>query len=256
MFKLIRVTILLLVLASVASTFLLQRNVSSDWSGALDIRIIPIVADAKPATLKYVRALEQTDFDNIKHYLIRQAVSYERNLTDGFDFRLSEPIVNIPPVPPSPDSGGLEIAMWSLSLRWWAWRNQADDYHSSQIRLYVLYQDPDAGVALAHSTGLRNGLIGLIQARVNNSTAKFHNLVITHELLHIFGAHDKYDLSTGKPIYPDGYAEPDLTPIHPQQAAEIMGRSIPVSANRHNIARRLRQTSIGIKTAQEIGWIN
>ena len=54
MFKLVRITILLLILALVASTILLQRNVSSGWIGTLDVRIIPIVADDSLTTLNYV----------------------------------------------------------------------------------------------------------------------------------------------------------------------------------------------------------
>jgi hypothetical protein len=118
----------------------------------------------------------------------------------------------------------------------------------------VLYQDPDEGASLPHATGFRNGLIGLIYARVNPSNKKFDNVVITHELLHIFGAVDKYDLFNGKPAYPDGYVQPDLMPVHPQNLAEIMGRPIPISENRHEVARRLKRTMVGPQTAQEIAW--
>ncbi|MFT4629869.1 MAG: hypothetical protein ACI9WC_003479 [Arenicella sp.] len=254
MFKFVRITILSLILASVASTVLLQRNVSSGWIGTLDLRIIPIVADDSPTTLSYVENLEQADFDNIERYLIRQAARYKTDLSHGLNIRLSKPIYNVPPVTPRPDSSSLEIGLWSLSLRWWAWRNQPSDYHNSQIRLYVLYQDTDGGVSLAHSIGLRNALIGLIYARVNDSNKEFDNVVITHELLHIFGAVDKYDLFNGKPAYPDGYAQPNLMPVHPQNRAEIMGRSIPISENRHEVAPRLKRTMIGPQTAKEIAW--
>jgi hypothetical protein len=101
---------------------------------------------------------------------------------------------------------------------------------------------------------MRNGLIGLIYACVNGNYKKFDNVVITHELLHIFGAGDKYDLFNGKPAYPDGYAQPNLTPVHPQNRAEIMGRSIPISKNRHEVARRLKRTMIGPQTAKQIAW--
>ncbi|MFT5136306.1 MAG: hypothetical protein ACI9XU_002040 [Arenicella sp.] len=175
-------------------------------------------------------------------------------MSHGLNIRLGEPIYNAPPVTPLPASSSLEIALWSLSLRWWAWQNQPSDYHNSQIRLYVLYQAPHEGVSLAHSTGLRNGLMGLIYARVNGSNKKFDNVVVTPALLHIFGAVDKHDLFNGKPAYPDGYAQPDLMPVHPQNLAEIMGRSIPISENRHEVARRPKRTMIGPQTAQEIAW--
>jgi len=33
--------------------------------------------------------------------------------------------------------------------------------------------------------------------------------VIAHELLYTLNATDKYDLNTGLPIFPNGYAEPE-----------------------------------------------
>jgi hypothetical protein len=106
------------------------------------------VADDSPTTLSYVENLEQADFDNIERYLIRQATRYKTDLSHGLNIRLGTPIYNAPPVTPLPASSRLEIALWSLSLRWWAWRYQPSDYHNSQIRLYVLYQDPDKGCRL------------------------------------------------------------------------------------------------------------
>ncbi len=68
-------------------------------------------------------------------------------------------------------------------------------------------------------------------------------------------ATDKYDLSTGLPSFPDGYAEPDKQPLLPQQFAELMGGRIPLTEGAAEIPKSLRLTLIGQKTAQEIGWI-
>jgi len=77
-----------------------------------------------------------------------------------------------------------------------------------------------------------------------------------HELLHTLGATDKYDLSNNQPLFPDGYAEPELTPLHPQLKAEIMGGRIPLSQLKAIIPSSLAKTVIGPKTANEIGWTN
>ena len=45
-----------------------------------------------------------------------------------------------------------------------------------------------------------------------------------------FGATDKYDLPTGLPQYPAGFAEPRLEPRYPQQFAEIMAGQKPFNA--------------------------
>ena len=44
-----------------------------------------------------------------------------------------------------------------------------------------------------------------------------NNIVITHELLHTFGATDKYDFATNRPRFPEGYAEPHANPLYPPQ---------------------------------------
>ena len=81
-----------------------------------------------------------------------------------------------------------------------------------------------------------------------------NNVVIAHELLHTFGATDKYDPATNMPIYPEGFAEPDAQPLLPQQRAEIMGGRIPRSRSEADIPRSLEQTMIGATTAREIHW--
>ncbi len=80
-------------------------------------------------------------------------------------------------------------------------------------------------------------------------------MVIAHELLHTFGASDKYDLATLQPIYPAGYAEPALRPRLPQSKAEIMGGRTPVDELNAEIPASLADTVIGAETAQEIGLL-
>jgi hypothetical protein len=255
-FKFVRIVILLMILASVATTVLLQRDITHDWTGTIDIQIIPIIADQADSTRRYVEQLSLDYFTEIERYFVREATRYQRNIKHGLHLQLAGPITAVPPVTPPPSSSALQIAGWSLKLRIWAWQNEPANYHDSQVRLYILYQTPIQGESINHSTGLRNGLIGLIRARADARERSLHNVVISHELLHILGASDKYDLETGQPLFPFGYAEPDKTDRHPQQYAEIMGRSIALTANKHKVARRLNQTLIGDTTAGEIGWID
>ena len=83
-----------------------------------------------------------------------------------------------------------------------------------------------------------------------------NNMVMLHELLHTLGATDKYDLRTDQPLYPDGYAQPELQPRLPQKKAEIMAGRIPLSEHHAEMPERLADVVIGPKTAREIGWIN
>jgi hypothetical protein len=73
-------------------------------------------------------------------------------------------------------------------------------------------------------------------------------------MLHALGATDHYDLGTGLPAFPDGYAAPNQSPLYPQTQAEIMAGRIPVSETRADIPYGLKDTVIGPLTAREIGW--
>jgi hypothetical protein len=82
-----------------------------------------------------------------------------------------------------------------------------------------------------------------------------NRIVMTHELLHTFGATDKYDLTTGLPKYPDGFADPQLFPRYPQQRAEIMAVKMPLSATEARMPDSLEYERVGPATAREIGWV-
>ena len=77
---------------------------------------------------------------------------------------------------------------------------------------------------------------------------------MVHELLHAFGATDKYDLATGVPLYPIGYAYPNQQPLFPQAKAELMAGHIPVSVDKSKMPDHLGQTLINEITAIELGW--
>jgi len=82
-----------------------------------------------------------------------------------------------------------------------------------------------------------------------------NQVVIAHELLHTFGATDKYHPVTNQPLFPDGYAEPKANPPLPQSKAEIMAGRIPVGQTHAEIPRGLEDTVIGAKSAREISWL-
>jgi len=254
-FKAVRIAALLLVLASVWTTLNLQKNVTRDWQGTIDIKIVPVIADDQPQTRQFVKKLDERVFSEIEKYIVEQANRYDRELDYSLNITLAQSMNVVPPQPPARNEGRLAIMFWSLKLRWWAWRNESEDHHALQTRLYVLYQSPDKGELLPHSTGLQNGLIGLIHARAQKNMARYNNVILVHELLHILGASDKYDLASGNPKFPEGYAQPEKQPRYPQQRAEIMGRAIPLSEDKFDVAVRLSQTLLGEQTAQEIGWL-
>ncbi|MGQ0442188.1 MAG: hypothetical protein ACT4OH_01905, partial [Methylophilaceae bacterium] len=144
---------------------------------------------------------------------------------------------------------------WSLQFRWFAWNNSPEMPVKPDIRLYLLYHDPASHPVLSHSTALNKGRVGRVNLFGNRSYAKQNLVIVAHELLHTLSATDKYDLGSGLPIYPDGYAIPDKQPLYPQDFAELMGGYVPMSETKTKIPTSLRQTLIGHKTAREIGWV-
>lgn len=96
------------------------------------------------------------------------------------------------------------------------------------------------------------GIVNLFASDKQNAQ---NQIVIAHEMLHAFGATDKYDLSTGQPIYPQGYGDPQQSPRYPQKTAELMAGHIALSEQKSKMAESFRQVVINTDTAKEVGWL-
>lgn len=255
MFRALRIAILLLVLATVAQETWLSRSRATSWSDSLRVAIYPINGDGSPVAASYVKSLRPDSFASIERFFDEEARRWGKPMFRPVQIAVAAPIASRPPMPP--DSGSaIDNILWSLSMRLWAWRNDTVSGMKPQARLFVLYFDPATHSSLPHSVGIDRGMIGLVNAYATNALAGPNAVIIAHELLHTLGATDKYDLATGLPSFPDGYAEPERQPRHPQPFAEIMGGRIPVSDEAAEIPPSLERTLIGAVTAGEIGWAN
>ena len=253
MWKRIRVGLLLFVLAVVAQNAWLARTRTAEWKRPLHVVIYPIRADTSNASARYVGELRKPAFDAIEEFFRSEGKRYDVALADPVEVFLAPPVWS--PPPPAPFGGNtLRIILWSLQLRYWAWWNDTYKGAKPDVRLFVLYHEPVAGAVLPHSTGLRKGMIGVVNAVADSAYEGSNNIVIAHELLHTLGATDKYD-PDGRPRYPDGYADPEARPRLPQRRAEIMAGRIPVSDAQAEMPASMRQVVIGAETAREINWI-
>ncbi|MCP3672407.1 MAG: hypothetical protein GY814_18645 [Gammaproteobacteria bacterium] len=254
-FRNLRILLLLVLLAFAAIYTKQQRMHSTSWLEPLEIVVFPINGDNSEKTAAYIANLSDSSFANIDRFTASEAKRHNLYQEQPTITRLGPAVNSIPPPPPPKNAFFLKIGLWSLKLRYWAWHNTPDNTPNNRVRIFVLYHGMDNGKPLQHSLGLQKGLLGIVHAYAMESQSKQNNLVIAHELLHTVGASDKYD-NQGNPVFPEGYAQPERRPLHPQFRAEIMAGRIPDSSTHSNMALSLDSCIIGTKTASEISWLD
>ncbi len=253
MWRRLRIAILLLILLFVALNTYFDRVYSTDWDTPLRIVAYPIAADDSEVTDRYIRQQSATAFQHIETFFEQEAKEYGLQMERPIRLTLTPPLSQSPP-PLEPRAGRLSVLLWSLRMRYWAWRVDAPAGPAPDIKLFILYHDPAISPSVPHSVGLQKGLFGVVHVFADSGMRGSNETVIAHELLHTLGATDKYDLRTNQPAHPDGFAEPDIDPLYPQSFAELMGGRIPTSATESTTPESLQQVIVGAKTASEIGW--
>lgn len=254
MFRKLRILILLLILVSVALGTWRANTRLTAWKDTVHVAIYPVAADDSPNTARFISELSSESFDDIGQWLQGESEKYGHSVLQPVSVQVGPVVDEKPPLAP-PRPGAFEAIVWSLKLRWWASQHDRISGPKPQVRLFVLFHDPDRNSALPHSTGLSKGQLGVIHAYASRQQRRQNNVVITHELLHTFGATDKYDIATLQPVYPQGYAEPGREPRLPQSFAEIMGGRTPIDEQNAEIPAALSDTLIGPETAREIGLL-
>lgn len=250
MWKKIRILLLLLILLIVAINA--YRDQNQDWSKPVFVLLHPINADGLPSTQQYIQQLSAQELDGAQEYLEKAAQQYRGEPT-YFYFNLGRELQVLPPKVPE-QASILDTVVWSLKFRFYVWQQQQSTDPSANVTLYLNYYDPAQTRQLKHSTALQKGRIGSVNLFASNKQSAQNQIVLVHELLHAFGASDKYDLASGQPIYPAGYAFPNQQPLFPQAKAELMAGHIPTSPTSSKMPESLNQTLINEITAIELGW--
>ena len=254
MFKLLRIAILLVILATVAQEAWLSHSRAVSWQAPLQVAIYPVNGDGSGAAETYIGGLQPRAFKAIEDFFADEAQRRSIGLAQPVAVTLAAPVSGAPPQPPATGDGALANLFWGLRFRYWAWRHDAVAGVKPQVRLFVLYFDPARYRQLPRSVASQRGHLGLVNAFASPAQAGSNAMVAAHELLHTLGATDKYDLATSLPVFPDGYAEPERSPRLPQEFAEIMAGRIPLDEARAEIPVTLGLCLIGDATAAEIGW--
>jgi hypothetical protein len=251
-----RVVLLLSILfVIVLATWMTERRMAA-WERPILVTIHPIVADDERATARFVRQIDVDDFREVNRFMGMQSGRYGFQVTPAFRFQVAPVSHELPPmIPQQFDTAA--IAWWSLKMRWWSLlRELQDGLVQPDIQMFVLYHSLNGDTEVGISVGMRKGRYGIVKAFARERLQDSTLIVFTHELLHVLGATDKYVVSTGEPIYPHGYADPDQRPLFPQQRAEIMGGRIPLNAYSSSMPDSLEQCKIGRQTAEEIGFFD
>lgn len=254
MFRRLRIAVLLVILATVALGAWRSGTRATEWKHTLHATVYPIAADDSPQTRAGVARLSADDFAPIADWLQDEVHRHGRELLRPLAISVAPSVESLPPSFPA-GSRPVAMGLWSLQLRFWAWRHDATPGPRPDVRLFVLYHDPARTPRLDHSVGLRKGQIGIVKAFAGRDEGPRNAVVIAHELLHTLGASDKYDPQSLAPVFPEGYAEPDRQPRHPQRLAEIMAGRLALSDGKLAMPERLGQTLIGPHTAAEIGLL-
>ncbi len=253
-FRNIRILILLAILSVAAIHTKQQYMYSTSWLNPLEVVIFPINADGSTQTATYIANLSSKAFSAIDQFTAKEAKKYGLYQNNPTKTILGPTINDMPPAPPAKNAFFLKVAMWSIKMRYWAWKNTPDGPSShNRINMFVLYHDINNSQPLQRSLGMDKGLLGIVHAFASKQQDKQNNIVIAHELLHTVGATDKYD-SVGNPVFPDGYAQPERNPLFPQYRAEIMAGRISQSRTSSTMALSLDSCVIGARTAREISW--
>lgn len=251
--KRIRLVLLIAILVLVAHHQWNERTRHARWDAPLFVAIYPIPGDTSAAAARAIEALDRDALAPINDYLGQQAAHYGIDLQRPFYIEVGRPPVNVPRPPPVGGHFGQRIA-WVAQVRWWRWRFD-DQGLDPDIIVLARYFDPESNPVLPHSTGLQPVRLVIANLYAGARWQGSNQVVLLHEILHTLGATDKYDLSTGRPLYPDGYAEPERDPRYPQRYAELMAGRIPVDPDKAIQADSLSSTRIGPETARELNWM-
>lgn len=254
MWRKIRITILVTILVIVAGGAWLDQHRTTSWEYTLRVGAFPVNADGSSVTAAYIERLDEAQLQPVSEFIAREAHRYGVALDTPIEIRVYPQPAAAPPAF-VPDAGLFGRILWSLRLR--HYRSQVVDgieRARPRIALFLLYHDPTLATVLPHSLGLQRGLTGVVQLFASRSQSGQNAIVTAHELLHTFGATDKYDPATDVPLYPAGFAEPLREPRYPQRYAEIMAGRVPLSPGQQEMPEDLSQALVGPATAREIGW--
>jgi hypothetical protein len=254
------VSVLLAILAGVllyAWGDIRRRELRTDWKRTLRVVLVlaplePLEEDAVSTLRTGTKLLEQRLADEMKRYR-RGKRPFSVTLV-----ALPHGTVDPPPRPPADPDDWLGTLGFNWELRRWigAVDDRADvDADLFDARVYLAATNGDGIRTLSvEGTGQQGGRVGVVNIDLASSMVDLTLFVAAHELFHILGATDKYD-ADGNVMLPDGLADPERTPLYPQDGAELMARHRAIGPSDSVMLESLDELRIGPATAREVRWV-
>ena len=121
MWRVIRIFVLLFVLVVVATQALIDRNRSRDWENTLWVGLHPLNADGSEVAERFLADIQSQRYTGLEEFFAREGSRY--GLANDRLIRLSlypRPARLPPPLAREP--GRFDVLVWSLRMRWYAWR--------------------------------------------------------------------------------------------------------------------------------------
>lgn len=254
-FRHFRIAVLLAVLGFVALGAIHRQRQLRSWITPISVLVFPIAATEDETISSYLETLEESDLAPVEAFFAREAERLDAPTRNPLRLRLGPRLEARPPR--MPESGSpLEALLFSLKLRWYAWRAPAGfELEPTDLQVFWVLHAANSDTMLDHSVGLEGLQVAVVHGFAADDMLGANHVVIAHELLHLVGATDKYEPTTGTPTYPGGYAEPSLEPLYPQTYAELMGGRIPLAAEASKMPKDLSECRIAEETAREILWV-
>ncbi len=272
--KAIRVGILLIVLLGASIQYLIVKRAEGwvpDWEGRESVAIVLLVpkelSDEETELLAEIKAFAFEDegkatFTALKYWFKREYARYDpRASFSPVYFKIVGP-VSVEAHPPPVPRAGVQL---SFSERYIKTTAFLDYYGVQRDRLSFeprnavfvsFYQESQADLFRGvHSVADRRSRSGFVFAPLTAEGVNSAIINVGHELLHLYGATDKY---RGKEcVFPQGFYAPLQDPRYPQTYAEVMAQGIPVESGRAEGDLELfADMRVGVETAFEIGWID
>ncbi|MEC7946565.1 MAG: hypothetical protein VX265_03295, partial [Myxococcota bacterium] len=132
--------------------------------------------------------------------------------------------------------------------------DQGVDPDSYGGRIYVIYTD-EMGDRARESRGSEKGRVAIAFVSSQEQNPAYAVLTVAHELGHVLGADDLYDMDTFRAVHPEGFVEPYAESLYPQAFAELMAVDRPVGPRTESEVHSLDEVRIGHRTASSLGWI-